>query len=95
MATRHRELADFARSHDVVLFVAGEASSNGKVLSDLCRSVNPRSYRVGAPGAVRPEWFRDGDRVGVSGATSTPKWLLEAVAAAVRRLPVNENLQVR
>ena len=95
VATRHRELADFARSHDVVLFVAGEASSNGKVLSDLCRSVNPRSYRVGAPGAVRPEWFRDGDRVGVSGATSTPKWLLEAVAAAVRRLPVNENLQVR
>ena len=95
VATRHRELADFARSHDVVLFVAGEASSNGKVLSDLCRSVNPRSYRVGAPGAVRPEWFRDGDRVGVSGATSTPKWLLEAVADAVRRLPVNENLQVR
>ena len=95
VATRHRELADFARSHDVILFVAGEASSNGKVLSDLCRSVNPRSYRVGAPGAVRPEWFRDGDRVGVSGATSTPKWLLEAVADAVRRLPVNENLQVR
>lgn len=87
VATRHRELAEFARAHDVILFVAGEASSNGKVLFDLCRSVNPRSYRVGAPAAVRPEWFRPGDRVGVSGATSTPKWLLEAVAGAVRHLP--------
>ena len=90
VATRHRELAEFARSHDVIVFVAGDASSNGKVLFDLCRSVNPRSYRVGSPEAVRPGWFRPGDRVGVSGATSTPKWLLEAVAGAVRRLPDGE-----
>ena len=90
VATRHRELAEFARSHDVILFVAGEASSNGKVLFDLCLSANPRSYRVASPDTVRPGWFRPGDRVGVSGATSTPKWLLEAVAGTVRRLSPGE-----
>ena len=86
VANRHEHLVDFARSHDILLFVAGEASSNGKVLFDLCRSVNPRTWRIGSPDDIAPAWFRDGDRAGVCGATSTPKWLLEAVAAAVKRL---------
>ncbi len=86
VANRHEHLVDFARSHDILLFVAGEASSNGKVLFDLCRSVNPRTWRIGSPDDIDPAWFRDGDRAGVCGATSTPKWLLEAVAAAVKRL---------
>jgi len=84
VANRHEHLVDFARAHDVILFVAGEASSNGKVLFDLCRSVNARTWRIGAPGDIAPSWFRPGDRVGVCGATSTPKWLLESVAAAVK-----------
>ena len=84
VANRHEHLVDFARAHDVILFVAGEASSNGKVLFDLCRSVNARTWRIGAPGDIDPSWFRPGDRVGVCGATSTPKWLLESVAAAVK-----------
>ena len=84
VATRHEHLLAFARSHDLILFVAGEASSNGKVLFDLCRSVNPRSYRIGTVADIDPEWVHDGDRVGVCGATSTPKWLLEQVAEAVR-----------
>ena len=84
VANRHEHLVDFARAHDVILFVAGEASSNGKVLFDLCRSVNARTWRIGAPGDISACWFRDGDRVGVCGATSTPKWLLESVAAAVK-----------
>ena len=84
VANRHEHLMDFARAHDVILFVAGEASSNGKVLFDLCRSVNARTWRIGAPGDIDPSWFRPGDRVGVCGATSTPKWLLESVAAAVK-----------
>ena len=84
VANRHEHLVDFARAHDVILFVAGEASSNGKVLFDLCRSVNARTWRIGAPGDIAPSWFREGDRVGVCGATSTPKWLLESVAAAVK-----------
>ena len=86
VANRHEHLMEFARSHDVILFVAGEASSNGKVLFDLCRGVNPRSWRIGATADIDPAWLHDGDRVGVCGATSTPKWLLEAVADAVRAM---------
>jgi len=86
VAGRHVRLAQFAREHDVVVFVSGTSSSNGKVLYELCRSVNPRTFRIGAPDDIRPEWFSEGDRVGVSGATSTPKWLLEDVAAALRGL---------
>ena len=85
VANRHERLAAFARAHDVILFVAGEASSNGKVLFDLCRSVNPRSHRIGSAADIDPAWLSDGDRVGVCGATSTPQWLLEEVASAARR----------
>ena len=80
VAYRHAELAEFAGGNDVVVFVSGKESSNGKVLFELCHSHNPRCHRVGNEGEILPEWFRDGDRVGVCGATSTPKWLLEAVA---------------
>ena len=85
VANRHGHLAAFARSHDVILFVAGESSSNGRVLFDLCRRENPRSWRIGAPSDIDPSWLHDGDRVGICGATSTPKWLLEAVAEAVKK----------
>lgn len=86
VATRHERLAHFAASHDVVLFVSGKSSSNGKVLSDLCRRVNPRTYLVGCACELDPSWFTDGQSVGVCGATSTPKWLLEEVADKVRNL---------
>ncbi len=86
VANRHKHLAAFAREHDVIVFVSGKSSSNGKVLSDLCRSVNPRTYMVGSIEDIAPEWISEGDRVGICGATSTPKWLLEKVASAVRTL---------
>ena len=86
VANRHGHLAAFARSHDLILFVAGESSSNGRVLFDLCHRVNPRSYRIGAPADIDSVWVRDGDRIGVCGATSTPQWLLEQVAEAARGL---------
>lgn len=86
MAKRHERLADFAREHDVVVFVSGKSSSNGKVLSDLCRRVNPRTHVAGSADEISPAWFRDGESVGVCGATSTPKWLLEEIAAALRSL---------
>jgi 4-hydroxy-3-methylbut-2-enyl diphosphate reductase len=87
VANRHERLTAFARQHHVILFVSGRTSSNGKVLSDLCLSVNPRTYVIGSLEEIDPSWFEDGDRVGICGATSTPKWLLEAVADALRRLP--------
>lgn len=86
VASRHLELADFSRSHDVVIFVSGQASSNGKVLFDLCRSVNPRSFHIGSASELRSGWLCGASTVGVCGATSTPKWLLEEVAHAVENL---------
>ena len=82
--SRYSALSEFARRHDVIVFVSGTSSSNGKVLSDLCRGVNPRTYLVGGISDLSREWFFDGCSVGVCGATSTPKWLLEQVAEAVR-----------
>jgi 4-hydroxy-3-methylbut-2-enyl diphosphate reductase len=84
VANRHEHLEAFARAHDLILFVAGESSSNGRVLFDLCHRVNPRSYRIGSVSDIESSWIQDGDSVGICGATSTPKWLLEQVAEAVR-----------
>ena len=77
---RHQKLAEFAAGHDVILFVSGRDSSNGKVLFELCRKHNPRSYWVDAPDSVQAEWLAGATSVGVTGATSTPRWQLEAVA---------------
>lgn len=83
VAFRHEKLAEFASSHDVILFVTGKSSSNGKVLSNLCLSVNPRTHVIGTSAEIDPAWFAGASTVGVCGATSTPKWLLEEVAGAV------------
>lgn len=80
VATRHERLSKFALEHDVVIFVSGKASSNGKVLCDLCKSLNIRTYHIDSVSEIKREWFRADDKVGVCGATSTPKWLLEEVA---------------
>ena len=77
VATRHEILSKFALEHDLIVFVAGKASSNGKVLCDLCKSLNIRTYHIDSPAEIKREWFRADDKVGVCGATSTPKWLLE------------------
>ena len=83
VARRHERLSDFALRHDIIVFVSGSESSNGKVLCNLCRSLNIRTYHVSDEEGIRPEWFRHDDRVGVCGATSTPKWLLESVASRI------------
>ncbi|MBR4525175.1 MAG: 4-hydroxy-3-methylbut-2-enyl diphosphate reductase [Bacteroidales bacterium] len=86
VASRHRELAEFAHRHDAIVFVSGKDSSNGKVLCELCRSANIRTWHIGSAAGLRREWFRPDDSVGVCGATSTPKWLLEEVADAIKNL---------
>ena len=86
VASRYKQLSDFADGHDVVVFVSGKESSNGRVLCDLCRSVNGRTYQVGEASGIRAEWFLPDDNVGVCGATSTPKWLLEEVATQIKNL---------
>ena len=85
VANRHSRLAEFASSHDIVVFVTGSASSNGKVLSDLCTKVNPNTMIVKSASDLEPSLFPDGSSVGVCGATSTPKWLLEDVAATIEK----------
>ena len=80
VATRHERLSRFALEHDIIIFVSGKASSNGKVLCDLCKSLNIRTYHIDSVSEIKREWFRADDKVGVCGATSTPKWLLEEVA---------------
>ncbi len=80
---REEHLAEFARRHDVVIFVAGAKSSNGRVLFEAVHNANPNSYKIENAGELRSEWFDGKKTVGVCGATSTPKWLMETVAEAI------------
>ncbi|MCI2082099.1 MAG: 4-hydroxy-3-methylbut-2-enyl diphosphate reductase [Bacteroidales bacterium] len=84
--SRYMHLPEFAASHNMVLFVAGADSSNGRVLYDLCREVNPRTFLINNAGQIDKEWFANGDSVGISGATSTPATQLQEVADTVRKL---------
>lgn len=86
VALRHNNLKSFATRHSVILFVSGKESSNGKVLYDLCKSVNSRSYFIQDTIQIKKEWLKDGDNVGICGATSTPKWQLEMVANYLQML---------
>ena len=86
VATRHERLSRFALEHDIIIFVSGKASSNGKVLCELCKSLNIRTYHIDSAAEIKREWFRADDKVGVCGATSTPKWLLEDVAENILAL---------
>ncbi len=83
---RYEHLKEFARKHDIILFVSGSESSNGKVLFDLCSSVNPRCYRIENASRIDCAVFKDGDSVGICGATSTPKWQLEEIFVYLHNL---------
>lgn len=83
VANREGHLAAFAHSCDVILFVAGRKSSNGKVLSEVCRAANPRTYLVEEASEVDLAWLQGAESVGICGATSTPKWLMQRVAEAI------------
>jgi len=80
VAQRHTNLKAFAIRHSVIVFISGKESSNGKVLYELCKSVNPRSYHIQTIDQINRQWFTEGDSVGICGATSTPKWQLDGVA---------------
>jgi 4-hydroxy-3-methylbut-2-enyl diphosphate reductase len=79
VSNRSVELKHFARGFDVILFVSGSKSSNGKMLYQACVETNPLSYFVSGINDISPLWFKAGQRVGVCGATSTPMWLMEQV----------------
>ena len=86
VSNREPRLKKFAEDHDVVIFVGGKKSSNGKALYKVCKDTNARSYFVEASAEVNPDWLKETDSVGICGATSTPMWLMEDVAKSISRL---------
>ncbi len=79
VSNRDAELRNFARKFDMVVFVSGLKSSNGKVLFQACLESNPRTHFVSSTSDLSRDWFKPGEKVGICGATSTPMWLMEEV----------------
>jgi 4-hydroxy-3-methylbut-2-enyl diphosphate reductase len=83
VSNREPQLQRFAQENDVILFVSGKKSSNGKALYQVCLSENPRSYFIESEEEIDQDWFQQAERVGICGATSTPMWLMEQVKSYV------------
>jgi 4-hydroxy-3-methylbut-2-enyl diphosphate reductase len=83
VANRMPNISQFAAKHDLILFVCGRKSSNGKVLYNECLRVNPNTHLVEDPEEIDPSWLTDIQTVGICGATSTPKWLMEQCRDAI------------
>lgn len=83
VANRMPNISAFATRHDLVLFVCGRKSSNGKVLFNECKSVNPNSHLIEGPEEIQKEWLEGVRTIGICGATSTPKWLMEQCRDAI------------
>jgi 4-hydroxy-3-methylbut-2-enyl diphosphate reductase len=86
VANRMPNISQFAARHDLILFVCGHKSSNGKVLFNECLRVNANSYQVETPEEIDPAWLAGIGTVGICGATSTPKWLMEQCRDAVLKM---------
>lgn len=84
VSNRETELRKFAKNYDLILFVSGKKSSNGKVLFDICKQVNPHTYFVASVEDVSVVPFETSTTIGICGATSTPKWLMEEIADYIR-----------
>lgn len=87
VANRIPNIRKFAGSNDIILFVSGAKSSNGKILFQECEKVNQRSYHIQQPDDIQSEWLSgDIETIGICGATSTPKWLMEQVGKKIKQL---------
>ena len=86
VSSREGHLREFARRFDVVIFVCGRKSSNGKVLFEICREENHHAYNIEEESELQAEWFAGAESVGVCGATSTPEWLMRKAAAAIEAM---------
>lgn len=76
---REPHLKEFAKKHDIIIFVSGKESSNGKLLYGVCKSVNPDTHFVSSPEELERNWFEGKKSAGICGATSTPMWLIEDI----------------
>ena len=86
VANRANQIREFAKKKDLVIFVSDKKSSNGKYLFGICKSVNKNSYYISDKSEIKKEWFRDVLNVGISGATSTPGWLMEEVSNKIKEI---------
>lgn len=86
VSNRDKELREFAKKFDVIVFVSGTKSSNGKVLYKICSDQNPRTHFVSSLADVRSEWFGQNEKIGICGATSTPMWLMEEIKSHLEKL---------
>ena len=86
VANRMPNISQFATKHDLILFVCGRKSSNGKVLFNECLRVNPNTHLVEDPQEIKSEWLQDIKTVGICGATSTPRWLMEQCRDAILKM---------
>ncbi|MCH5232156.1 MAG: 4-hydroxy-3-methylbut-2-enyl diphosphate reductase [Muribaculaceae bacterium] len=90
VANRMEKMKEFAKAHDVVIFVSGAKSSNGKVLYEMCKEVNPRTFLISDEAELNPSFFKNADTIGICGATSTPLWLMEKVASIIQQQGRND-----
>jgi len=90
VSNREPQLKRFAAENDVIIFVSGKKSSNGKALYEVCRRENEQSYFVENEKEIHDEWFKPHFKVGICGATSTPMWLMEQVQDYIRALEKNQ-----
>lgn len=86
VSNRDIQLRDFAKAYDKIVFVAGLKSSNGKVLYDVCKDNNENTYFVSHKEEINIDWFKDGDKIGICGATSTPQWQMEEIREKILSL---------
>lgn len=86
VSNRYEDLGDFAKQYDRVVFVSGKKSSNGKVLYDVCKAANAESYFISGVDELDMSLFREGESIGICGATSTPMWLMKEVKETLEAL---------
>ena len=86
VSNREPHLKSFALKHDVIIFVSGRESSNGRMLFSVCKSVNPDTHFVSSPDEINRSWFSGKNSAGICGATSTPKWLIEKITRIVSEI---------
>ncbi|WP_281509409.1 4-hydroxy-3-methylbut-2-enyl diphosphate reductase [Muribaculum intestinale] len=89
VANRVPQLRAFAAEHEVILFVSGRKSSNGRFLYGECHDVNPMTYFISNPDEIQPDWISEVESIGICGATSTPRWLMEQVRDRINQLQPN------
>jgi len=89
VSNREPQLKKFSIAHDVIIFVSGKKSSNGKVLFEVCRSVNPKTHFISDVDEIKNEWMAGARSVGICGATSTPMWLMKKVEDHLLDLKMN------